>query len=46
MIFFMRFGLGFLEYCGGSVDLCVIDECDMKWDDMRATLQDKWKGNG
>ena len=41
MIFFMRFWLGFLETFGGNEELCVIDECDMKWDEMRSNWQDK-----
>ena len=28
--FFMNFGLGFLKIFGENVELCVIDECDMK----------------
>ena len=24
--------------------MCEIDECDMKWDEMRVNWQDKWKG--
>ena len=26
------------------MELCVINECDMKWDEIRANWQDKWKG--
>jgi hypothetical protein len=27
-------------------EICVIDECGMKWDEMRANWKDKWKGKG
>ena len=42
--FFMNFGLGFLKHFGGNVELCVIDECSMKQDEIRVNWQDKWKG--
>ena len=28
------------------MELCVIDESDMKWDEMRANWKDKWKVKG
>ena len=42
----MNFGLGFLKNFGGNVELCVIDECGMKQDEMRVNWQDKWREKG
>ena len=41
LFFFMNFGLGFLKHFWGNVELCEIDECDMKQDEMRVNWQDK-----
>ena len=44
LFFFMNFGLGFLKHFEGNVELCEIDEYDMKQDEMRVNWQNKWKG--
>ena len=44
--FLYGFGLGLWKVFGGNVELCVIYECNMKSDEMRADWQDKWKRKG